>query len=52
MGNSESSSIATFNGQGGLEGFVKFEPYNQDGYKSLVTIFLSLVKIYVPLLKT
>jgi len=41
MGNSESSSIATFNGQGGLEGFVKFEPYNQDGYKSLVTIFLS-----------
>jgi len=40
MGNTESSSIATFNGQGGLEGFVKFEPYNQNGYKSLVTIFL------------
>ncbi len=40
MGNTESSSIATFNGQGGLTGFVKFEPYNQNGYKSLVTIFL------------
>jgi Cu-Zn family superoxide dismutase len=41
MGNTESqAAIATFNGQGGLEGFVKFESHNEDGYKSLVTIDL------------